>query len=185
VFIERIIMANHHAFLSLLIMLVIPVTCGPAAAQTQVLGPISEETPPAVCWSGWFVSGIRCTGRYCDNIEITCTKIPTATVGADHRWTPWVSEERPSTAWCGPGPNLIAGFACNGGYCDNLSLFCVPLVNLRTIHCWTTRSVSEENGGTLSFQEGSSGGIVVATQMSCSGSHCDNKTFQVCQIRSP
>jgi hypothetical protein len=78
-----------------------------------------------------------------------------------------------------------AGFACNGRYCDNISLFCVPLVNLRTIHCWTTRPVSEEGGGTLSFQEGSRGGIVVATQMSCSGSYCDNKTFQVCEIKAP
>jgi hypothetical protein len=50
-----------------------------------------------------------------------------------------------------------AGFACNGRYCDNISLFCVPLVKLRTIHCWTTRPVSEEGGGTLSFQEGNRG----------------------------
>jgi hypothetical protein len=178
-------MAGYRAFVLLLTVVVTSLACGPVAAQTQVLGPISEETPPAACWAGWFVSGIRCTGRYCDNIEITCTKIPGATVGADHRWTPWVSEERPSTAWCGPGPNLIAGFACNGRYCDNISLYCVPLVNLVPIHCWSTKPVSEENGGTLSFQDGTQSGIFVATQMSCSGSYCDNKTFQVCQIKSP
>lgn len=178
-------MVAYRAILSTLIISAGILACGPVSAQTQVLGPISDETPPAVCWSGWFVSGIRCTGRYCDNIEITCTKIPGATVGADHRWTPWVSEESSSPAWCGPGPNLIAGFACNGSYCDNISLYCVPLVNLRPIRCWTTRPVSEERGGTLSFQEGGPGGIVVATQMSCSGSYCDNKTFQVCQIQSP
>lgn len=155
---------------------------GPLAAQTQFLAPFPKRHRPLCAGPD---GSSAASGRYCDNIEITCTKIPTATVGADHYWTPWVSEERPSTAWCGPGPNLIAGFACNGGYCDNISVFCVPLVNLRAIHCWTTRSVSEENGGTLSFQEGSSGGIVVASQMNCSGSHCDNKTFQVCQIRSP
>jgi hypothetical protein len=167
------------------IIVAVAMNCGPALAQNQTLGPISEETPPAVCWAGWFVSGIRCNGRYCDNIEITCTKIPGATVGSDNRWTPWVSEESSSPAWCGPGPNLIAGFACNGRYCDNISLYCVPLVNLRSIHCWQTKTVSEEHGGTLSFQEGTSGGIVVATQMSCSGSYCDNKTFQVCEIKSP
>jgi hypothetical protein len=123
-------MAGYRAFLLLLLtMLVTSMACGPGAAQIQVLGPISEETPPAVCWAGWFVSGIRCTGRYCDNIEITCTKIPGGTVGADHRWTPWVSEKRTSTAWCGPGPNLIAGFACSGRYCDNISLYADPLLD--------------------------------------------------------
>jgi hypothetical protein len=157
----------------------------PGSAQTEVLAPISEETPPAVCKSGWFVSGIRCTGRYCDNIEISCAKIPGATMGADYRWTRWVSEESSSPAWCGPGPYLIAGLACGGRYCDNVSLFCVPLVNLSTVRCWTTRAASEEGSGSLSFLEGSQAGPVVATQLSCSGGYCDNLSFHVCQIRSP
>jgi hypothetical protein len=92
-------MASYRVSVSLPIMFAGMV----AAAQTQVLGPISEETPPAVCWAGWFVSGIRCTGRYCDNIEITCTKIPGATVGSNNRWTPWVSEESIFTGVVWPG----------------------------------------------------------------------------------
>jgi hypothetical protein len=178
-------MARYRASFPLLTILATSVACSPVAAQTQVLGPISEETPPAVCWAGYFVTGIRCTGRYCDNIEITCTKIPGGRAQASVKWLPWVSEERPSTAWCGPGPNLIAGFACKGSYCDNISVYCVPLDALSVTDCWETRAVSEEQGGTLSFQEGHPGGIVVATQMSCSGSYCDNKTFYVCRIRSP
>ena len=154
--------------------------------QTQILSPISEETPPAVCRSGSFVSGIRCTGRYCDNIAITCTQLPGATVGADHRWTPWVSEESTSPAWCGPGPNLIAGLACGGRYCDNISLYCVPLVNLRTSRCQSTRWVSEESGGSLSFIEGyATGAKVFATQLSCSGGFCDKLSFLTCQIQWP
>jgi hypothetical protein len=179
-------MPSHRVFLLLLNILVIPMACGPAAAQTQVLGPISDETPPAVCSSGSFVTGIRCTGSYCDNIKITCTNLPGAATDG-YRWTPWVSEETFPGYCTGPVPMFIAGFACNGKYCDNISLFCVYLANadlFKIYRCWTTRSVSEEQGGTLSFQEGSSGGsgIVVATQMSCSGSYCDNKTFYVCQI---
>jgi hypothetical protein len=85
-------MPSHRVFLLLLNILVIPMACGPAAAQTQVLGPISDETPPEVCSSGWFVTGIRCTGSYCDNIEITCTHLPAAATDG-YRWTPWVSEE--------------------------------------------------------------------------------------------
>jgi hypothetical protein len=162
----------------------VAISANVVVAQTLTLPPISEETPPAVCNSGWFVSGIRCTGPYCDNIEIFCTKLPGSTVGADHRWTPWVSEESSSPGWCGPGPNLIAGMACGGRYCDNVSLYCVPLVNLSSVRCWTTRSVSEEGGGNLSFVEGGAA-PVVASQMSCSGRYCDNLSFRVCQIRAP
>jgi hypothetical protein len=39
-------MASHRLSVSLPIILVGIVACGSAAAQTQVLGPISEETPP-------------------------------------------------------------------------------------------------------------------------------------------
>ena len=98
---------KHRIALWLPILLTALLASINGAAQTQVLSPISEETPPAVCRSGSFISGIRCTGRYCDNIEITCTQLPGAMVGADHRWTPWTSEESTSPAWCGPGPNLI------------------------------------------------------------------------------
>jgi hypothetical protein len=179
-------MAKHRVWLSLSILLTIVSASNTGAAQTQVLSPISEETPPAVCRSGSFVSGIRCTGKNCDNIEITCTQLPGAMVGADHRWTRWVSDESTSPAWCGPGPNLIAGMACGGRYCDNVSLYCVPLVNLRTIHCRSTRSVSEESGGSLSFLEGyPSGAKVVGTQLSCSGGYCDNLSFYACQIQWP
>jgi hypothetical protein len=179
-------MAHRQVALSLPILLISLLASNNGAAQTEVLSPISEETPPAICRSGSFITGIRCTGRYCDNIEITCTQLPGAMVGADHRWTPWVSEESTSPAWCGPGPNLIAGLACGGKYCDNISLYCVPLVNLRTIHCQSTRSVSEESGGFLSFLEGyPSGAKVLATQLTCSGGYCDNLSFYACQIRWP
>ena len=177
-------MARYQFLLSLIVLIAL-IAWNSGAAQTQVLSPISEETPPAICRSGSFISGIRCTGQYCDNIEITCTQLPGATVGADHRWTPWVSEESTSPAWCGPGPNLIAGLACGGRYCDNISLYCVPLVNLSVIRCLNTRFVSEESGGFLSFLEGTPSGVMVANQLSCSGGYCDNISFRVCQIRWP
>ena len=175
-------MRRRH--LVLIVFTTMSLLASAAMAQTEVLPPISEETPPAVCKSGWFVSGIRCTGSYCDNIEITCSKLPGSSVGADHRWTPWVSEESSSPAWCGPGPGLLAGMACKGRYCDNVSLYCVPLVNLSSVRCWTTRSISEEGGGKLSFVEGATA-PVFARQLSCSGGYCDNLAFYVCQIRSP
>ena len=179
-------MNNHLVRVVLPTLLAIMCGSSTGVAQTQVLSPISEETPPAVCRSGSFVSAIRCSGRYCDNVQITCTQLPGATVGADHRWTPWVSEESTSPAWCGPGPNLIAGMACGGRYCDRISLYCVPLVNLRTIHCKNMRAVSEESGGSLLFAEGyPAGAKVVATQLSCSGGYCDNLSFYGCQIQWP
>ena len=81
-------MPKHRIALWLPVLLTALLAPIDGTAQTQILSPISEETPPAVCRSGSFVSGIRCTGKYCDNIEITCTQLPGAMVGADHRWTP-------------------------------------------------------------------------------------------------
>jgi hypothetical protein len=59
------------------------------------------------------------------------------------------------------------------------------LVNLRIIHCWSTRPVSDEGGGTLSFQEGSQGGMVVAPPDVVLGRTATTKLFQVCEIKAP
>ena len=60
------------------------------------------------------------------------------------------------------------------------------LVNLRTSQCHSTRWVSEELGGSLSFIDGyATGAKVFATQLSCSGGFCDKLSFHTCQIQWP
>src|SRR5262245_38786767 len=170
-------MTMANVLVSVTILLIAVMAWRPAAADS--LGPISEETPPATCNPGSFVSGIRCTGSYCDNVAISCTPFRGAALGQAN-WTPWVSEEQ-GRRWC-PQNHLIAGLACRGRYCDDLSLYCVEVTNMRAVNCSDTREVSEEQGGTLSFFSDVAGQMVFARSMRCSGSYCDNKSFNVCEV---
>ncbi len=165
-------------FISVLIL--VGGLCPGPLAFAASLGPISEETPPAACDAGSFVSGITCQGRYCDNIQIFCARFPGADLGRTE-WRPWISEEK-GTRNCSAN-HYVAGLACRGKYCDNLSLYCVELKNYRTFACAETRSISEEKGGSLSFLEGvdKAGQRRLAKGIRCSGKYCDNKKFTVCE----
>jgi hypothetical protein len=174
-------MAKHQVLSSLPILL-ISVIWHPGAAES--LGPISEETPPAICDPGAFISGIRCTGGWCDNIQISCARFRNAILGRGS-WMPWVSEEGGGRRECPPN-HLIAGLTCRGSNCDNISLYCVEVTNMRADSCRDTRFVSEEGGGSLSFLEGIdvAGQMLFARSMRCTGRFCDNMSFNVCEINT-
>lgn len=154
-----------------------------APLLAETLGPISEENPPATCDPGAFVTSIRCTGDYCDNIKIECSHIGGVDMGSAS-WTPFVSEEGGGRREC-PANHYIAGFACNGRYCDNLSLYCVEAMNLTLIGCSMTSRVSEEDGGKLYLGHGivdKAGQHIAARSVQCTGGYCDNKAFEVCEV---
>lgn len=169
--------------LPLILATLILATFTAGAGRAASLGPISEETPPAICDPGSFITEVRCSDSYCDNLRISCGRLPNASLG-QARWMPWVSEEQ-GRRMC-PARHLIAGLACNHSYCDNLSLLCVEVTNLRVINCSQTRSVSEEGGGRLSFFAAIGGDVagqrVAARGVTCSGRYCDNKSFDVCEV---
>jgi hypothetical protein len=169
-------MIKRLSLLFLAILLFFVMTWRSATAES--LGPISEETPPATCNPGSFISGIRCTGSYCDNIKISCAVFRGAALGRAS-WMPWVSEEQ-GLREC-PQNHLIAGLACQGSYCDNVSLYCVEVTNMQAVNCSNTREVSEEQGGELSFFSDVPQGVF-ARAMKCSGRYCDNKSFNVCEV---
>ena len=160
--------------------------CGPVSAQS-----ISEETPPISC-GHLLVRGVTCTGRYCDNMKPIC--------GAQRheiyniRWSKFVSEEGDATANCNVSnpyergdypagePAFIAGFACNGDYCDNVALECVALkdafpASLGGNQCRWTAWASEETP-TVDFGAGYG-----AIRMQCGGRYCDNIRFLVCPVK--
>lgn len=153
----------------------------PVVGVADSRGPISEETPPAACDTGSFVSEVKCIGKYCDNIAISCARFRNVNLGRT-AWTSWVSEEQGGSRSC-PNNYLVAGVACRGKYCDNLSLYCVEVTNATQFSCSTTSSVSEEHGGRLGFFRGDKAGqLFAATGVQCSGKYCDNKAFNVCEI---
>ncbi|RKG82298.1 hypothetical protein D7W82_26900 [Corallococcus sp. CA049B] len=79
----------------------------------------SEETStPTVCPSGSWVTGVSCTGGYCDNVSLECTKI-TGPTAVDCHWTGWISDE--TAPYQAPENYFIRGAKCRGWYCDDMS----------------------------------------------------------------
>jgi hypothetical protein len=171
---------NRLSGLRVTLALVAGATALVVAAQT--LRPISDETPPTTCRAGSFVTGLKCEGRYCDNLQVTCTPLTGAALG-DSSWTPYFSEESAGRENC-PANQFVAGLSCRGSYCDDVSLECVEVTNMRAVNCSSTTFVSEEQG-TLQFGAGiidKAGQQVAATGARCSGKYCDNMAFDVCEI---
>jgi hypothetical protein len=132
------------------------------------------EASPALCPSGT-VSGLRCTGRYCDNLALKCTNEAT---GGERSWTGYVSEEG-GEALC-PSGQWADGVRCSGRYCDNLSVRCVGASQLNADRCYWAPSVSEENGGTIDFGSGT-----YLKGVRCRGRYCDEVEPYICQTAKP
>lgn len=79
------------------------------------------------------VTGIGCTGRYCDNISIECRQPEIydthyrKVVPSNCAWSQWISEEQGAVDF---GWNrYITGVECSGSYCDNKRFYVCSLVD--------------------------------------------------------
>ena len=113
--------------LSTLAMLICCVMVTTSSAQAQTT---SEERPPLICNPGSFVSGLQCSGRYCDNVGISCRRLSGLAWGGRAQFQRFVSEERGGRRDC-PRGFAMAGLSCKGRYCDDLSILCVQVPGLR------------------------------------------------------
>lgn|SRR5262245_35895254 len=138
----------------------------------------SEEYPPITVRSGWLIGGFRCISSYCDYIGIGSENIyvPYAWWIGDNYWTPYFSEEKPWNAReCADG-HWMTGISCKGSYCDDISLQCTEVFNMRRGTCNWGPQFSEEDqyyiipGGSY------------AVGIACFGSYCDNKSVKYCQL---
>ncbi|KIG19276.1 hypothetical protein DB30_03832 [Enhygromyxa salina] len=69
------------------------------------------------CWgSNEWMTGVDCTGSYCDNLSLRCTAFPGSKTGNCY-WSGWYSEEQ--SAFMAGNGYYIKGMECNGSYCDN------------------------------------------------------------------
>jgi hypothetical protein len=163
-------------FASLLVMSVWSSAPEPAAAQgwTHFVSEEHGEGNPAQC-HGSLVSGLGCSGRYCDNVGLECS----APVGTgDSFWSSYFSEEGSAEFVC-PEGHYVTGARCSGRYCDNVSLRCTRAPDLRPSRCYWTPDISEENGGRISFGAGT-----YLRGVHCSGRYCDNLRSYVCQTEA-
>lgn len=148
------------------------------------LPPMSEESgrDSRRCTSGYLLSGIECSGRYCDNKRLRCCPYldGQADRTARNYSSRWISEET------GGGrsnqystKDFINGLTCRGSYCDDLYPHATQSAHFRnTGVCRWTAFFSEEPPSKANC----AGGSFVAG-MKCSGSYCDNLSLQCCELR--
>lgn len=90
----------------------------------------SEESPNSESSKSDFVSGVGCSGRYCDNIRLRLFRSSVLENSESCHWSERFSEERPNQMMCNAG-EFVAGLRCTGGYCDNISLYCCAARKLK------------------------------------------------------
>lgn len=81
------------------------------------------------CPRGYWITGLACSGRYCDNVSIQCTRILNSypTLVSSFFGGP-VSEEQGYNYF---GTKYPIGAYCTGSYCDNLT-FATAHFNIET-----------------------------------------------------
>jgi hypothetical protein len=130
----------------------------------------SEEYPPITCDGPSLPSEIYVTGPYADNLQLRCQQ-DSRIVRADSYWTNYFSEEYNGMTYC-PRGYWITGMACQGRYCDNVSIQCTRILNSypTLVSGFFGGPVSEEQGR-LYF-----GGKYPVGAM-CLGPYCDELRF--------
>jgi hypothetical protein len=70
------------------------------------------------CEREYWVTGLACRGKYCDDVSIQCTRIAGSyPYEVTASW--WISEENPPLVWTYLN-KFAKGVQCSGAYCDNV-----------------------------------------------------------------
>jgi hypothetical protein len=68
------------------------------------------------CPGTQYITGVTCSGSYCDNLSVECTTTNLAKYNCT--WAGPFSEEQ--AAYLAPSGRAISGIWCSGSYCDNM-----------------------------------------------------------------
>jgi hypothetical protein len=77
------------------------------------------------CSTTGFMSGVSCSGHYCDNLSLECVFLEDFTRTGCY-WSSWISEENGGTILL-PVGYYAAGMECSGHYCDNKRFYACRL----------------------------------------------------------
>lgn len=118
------------------------------------------------------ITGIKCSGRYCDRKKLVALNegVGKGIIEKNGYWTEWFSEEGRNFAVCDWG-YIVSQVRCKGRYCDQIRLKCVNLkkeFNAVGGSQSVMRPVSEEQGG----RNCALGKYV--NGMTCMGRYCDD-----------
>ncbi|MCH9684134.1 MAG: hypothetical protein K0V04_22065 [Deltaproteobacteria bacterium] len=133
---------------------------------------VSEETPPATCDGSGVAVGVDCMGWHCDLVQMFCGA-HSGTVGA-RVWTEWFSEEANSYRIC-PNTQWVTGVACQGAWCDDISLECTDL-GLSAKTCWWSSYFGSEDPIFMA----PTGHLMAGVQ--CKGTYCEQMRYFTCEV---
>lgn len=131
----------------------------------------SEEQGGEMCPSGFLVSGMNCSGSYCDNKQLLCC--PADAVGktlTDHMTTTTYFSEEPINSFHDLR-DAIVGVNCDGRDCDNVSLKLQEVEGGASAGRWSPE-FSDEHHGEYICRNGSE--LSYAAGLKCTGKYCDN-----------
>lgn len=73
------------------------------------------------------ITGVRCSGKYCDSMQLKASQIESTNYSsALTTYTEWFSEENSGSGKCAPD-YVVTAVKCKGRYCDSLRLRCNKL----------------------------------------------------------
>jgi hypothetical protein len=82
----------------------------------------SEETTiPTICPPGTWVTGVACSGGYCDNVTLECTAVTGRTASASCGWSPQLADWM--SPWEAPNGAYLRGAKCTGWWCEKMSWY--------------------------------------------------------------
>jgi PKD repeat protein len=140
---------------------------------------VSEDggSPPASCPVGYLAAGIKCRGKYCDDVSLYCCPYLDGTnMGEELRpWSEWFSEESPNYLVDPQG--WVKSIRCRGPYSDDLSLQFVrnDLLPNSQLCNWMPQISDEQKEGAQCPEDWFVSG------MQCTGASCDNVSIYCCQ----
>ena len=157
----------------------------PAMGAAFAVAPtfISEEGSAHNLCQYWgpsaMLSGLRCRGRYCDDLQIRCSNKSNAQLSGEF-WTDYFSEEQ-GMRTCAGGNRVVTGIRCRGRYCDDIQLQCKNLdnISINFSNCHFSLWVSEEGqGGAMGYEILPDDTFPIGVE--CRGRYCDDKRVYYC-----
>jgi hypothetical protein len=137
----------------------------------------TDGAAPIETGGAFLVRGLRCSGRYCDDIGLLAAESGYRQTSS--WWTDAFSEEGQNYRVC-DGNAFVTGLRCSGRYCDDVSLRCSQLDNGGVREdCYWTATLSEEDGGRFVAPEST-----YVAGVSCNGRYCDNLNLYVCKAQA-
>ena len=128
------------------------------------------------CAGGSLTNAIRCRGRYCSEMGLSCL----SSGGAVNTtiWTEAFSEEGNNNSRICPGNGFVTAIKATGKFGDNIALQCSEFNGWsRGQDCYWSAGLSEEDGGTYKFPAGR-----YLAGLRCEGRYCDRVYSLLCPL---